>query len=208
MILPDSFVADLESLTAVLDDPDVDLRATVGDLVAAAGAAVAGFAGLSLTVDVEGGPVRFTLLEADVVPESVRTSVALPLTILTAGAVRGRLVLFATRPGSLVDLAADLTWSTGAQPGEALLDQHLELAFSAGAPSGLAQLRSLHQAIGVLIARGLSPVQARDHIYDLVENHGQDHASAAEQILAALDDTGHPEAHQPSRPEDDDRRTF
>jgi hypothetical protein len=70
------------------------------------------------------------------------------------------LILYAQRRGAFIDLAADLSWLTGRDPSEFVLDHHFTLPNHLDAPEGLTVASVINQAIGVLIAHGRTPEQA------------------------------------------------
>lgn len=204
MEITDTLAADLALLTAAIAEPDADpvtgLPATVLGLVADARLAVPSFVGLTVTATnaghaggaSDGVILRLTLLDPHVDPRDVATSLrlpGLPGPIDRAGSGRATiaLVLYAATPGAFVDLAADLAFLTGREPDAADLDQHRGLA---GEPNITGVLHSetvIHEAIGVLIARGRTPEQADaelDTLADAAHTHRADEASRILTILA------------------------
>lgn len=169
-----TLAADLALLTAALYDPAADLTTDVTDtvLVLAADArlAVRSFVGLTVTITIAGHAggaadrvaLRLTLLDEYVDPRDIETSLRLPRP--TDGARPDQpsiaVVLYAAMPGAFVDMAADLCFLTGHGFAAADLDQHRGLARKADT-TGLLQARTeIHEAIGLLIARGRTREQA------------------------------------------------
>jgi hypothetical protein len=186
-MLFDRFSAELRQLSAALDDPDIDLATELEDLATMARDAVASFRGLSVTITLHGHPVTVTALDPGSDVDIGGTSLALPLSSVTTAAPGSVLILFASNPGAFTDLAADISWSTQTPLDQFQIDQHLHLRATGSGISGLAELSTLNQAIGVLIERGQTPGQARDHLQQRAEADGHDVHDIARAILASLD---------------------
>lgn len=190
-----ALAADLDLLNDALHDPSVEPMVTVTDtirlLAADARAAVSSFLGLTVTVAEGGGAnrvaLRFTLLDDHVDPRDIGTSLKLPRSI---GAATDRpdisVVLYAGTPGAFVDMAADLSFLTGHQFDAATLDQHHGLASEADITGVLHTKTEIHEAIGVLIARGRTSEQASAELDALADAAGTDRAIEADRILVAL----------------------
>ena len=111
LALPASFLAHLARLADHLGGDSDQLTAAATDLVADLDAALHGYAGLQLTVLHTGHPVTLTLLPPELV-KAVVTSVRVSLTLLASHYERGgRIVLYGTVPGALVDLGEDLRFA-------------------------------------------------------------------------------------------------
>lgn len=157
-----ALAADLDLLTDALNDPDIDIATTLRLLGRDASAALEAYSGLSLTIGNGESMMSFTAMERGAESYPVASSILLPL-LRTYGAdaePRATLILYATRAGAFVDLAADLAWLTGADPGDFALDQHIAVQ---GAPRSLDSLReasAINQAVGVLIGQGFTPSAA------------------------------------------------
>lgn len=206
--------ADLTPLTAALHDPAADPATDIADtvLVLAADArlAVRSFLGLTVTVTIAGhaggaaDPVvlRLTLLDEDLDPSDIATSLRLPGP--TDGAGPGppgiAVVLYAATPGAFVDMAADLSFLTGREFAAADLDQHRGLAAEADITGVLQVETAVHEAIGVLIARGRTREQAYAELDGLADAAHTHRAAEASRILTALTRVGPNDAPGPEAP--------
>jgi len=161
MILSDALTAQLDALTAALDDPGTDLETILDVLGDDLSAAVSSFLGLRMTLQLDGCPVTLTALDADLAL-TAGASLTLPLGRSTGEGPDGAVVFYARHPGAFVDLAADLQ-RVHDLDGQVYLDGHLPNAgdqpHRAGI-TGLAELSVVNQAIGVLITRGHTPAEA------------------------------------------------
>lgn len=182
-----ALAADLEILTAVLDEPGADVLRSLDQLCVDAQAAVPSYLGLSVTLDGSDPPFAFTTLE-DAAADNVGTSLRMTL----PGVADGRalpsvdLVLYAGTPGSFVDLSADLAWLTGRPHSDFVLDHHLNVPGGSQAGMSLSAVSLMNQAIGVLIGRGHNPAQARREFDLQADAAATDCHSAAEFILDKL----------------------
>jgi hypothetical protein len=156
-----ALAADLDILTAALDEPGADVLHTLHQLGVDAQAAVPTYLGLRVTVDGSDPPFTFTTLE-DGAADDVGTSLGLMLPGVgdrrTSPTVA--LVLYARTPGTFVDLTADLAWLTGRPPSDFVLDQHLSGPARPDTGTCLRTASVINQAIGVLIGRGYTPERA------------------------------------------------
>ncbi len=173
---------DLFALGDALGNPDVDPDALLRGPTETARAAVASCTGLRLTVLVDGDAVVLDTLSGSTARVAVRTSLLVPLP--TSGSVAtSTLTLWATTPGAFVDLAADLALD---RPVTTLvLDADLPTG-AAVADSGLATLSLVQQAVGVLIAQGLSPERARTELARRAAEAGTSSAVAAGLVVDAV----------------------
>jgi hypothetical protein len=183
-----ALVADLGILTAALDEPAADVLHSLHRLGGDAQAAVPTFLGLSVIVDGSDPPFTFSTVE-DGAADNVRTSLRLTL---PAGVGEGRagplvaLIFYAARPGTFVDLAADLAWLTGRPPSDFALDQHLSAPAGSDAGTSLRAVSVINQAIGVLIYRGYTPRQAHSKLDTQADRARTDRDTAAQVILDTL----------------------
>jgi hypothetical protein len=161
MIFPDTLTSSLNELTTALDDPGTDLQAILDVLIDDVSTVVSSFLGLTLTLQLDGFPVTLTAAETDLAPVS-GASLELTLSPLPGGGVGGSVVFYARQPGAFVDLATDLQILC-APGGRVVLDGHRPGAsdppHQAGV-TGLAELGLVNRAIGVLITRGYTPIEA------------------------------------------------
>jgi hypothetical protein len=184
-----ALAADLGILTAALDEPAADVLHSLHRLGVDARAAAPTFLGLSVTVAGSDPPFTFTTTFEAGAADNVRTSLRLTL---PAGVGEGRagpsvaLVFFAARPGTFVDLAADLAWLTGRPPSDFALDQHLSVPARSDGGASLRAASVINQAIGVLIGRGYSPRQAHSKLDTQADGAGTDRYTTAQSILDTL----------------------
>ena len=187
MDFPTALLRDLLELSASIDDAgDGDLDARLTALVTAVRAAVPSYQGLSLTVHDNGHPVNLTSFPPTAADQAITTSMRLPFTALSPQLdSRSRVIFYAATPGAFVDLAADLGHALGAPtilstPSPALtidpeddghqgdgerarvivLDADLPPPTVVSQLTGLHEMATINQAIGVLIDRGHHPDDA------------------------------------------------
>jgi hypothetical protein len=184
--LPDRLPSDLAALTEALDNNEPDLQDALAQLLATGIAATSACCGMSITVSARGHQVTFTLLDR-VEPAEVASSLLLPLPLFTATEPGSRLVLFARRAGAFVDLATDLSRATSLAPGLFALDKHINVAYATNARTGLAELRTINQAIGVLIADGMTLEEAEASLDGLATADGTNLHVVAVRILDELE---------------------
>jgi hypothetical protein len=183
-----ALAADLDILTAALDQPGVHVLHTLHQLRVDARAAVPTYLGLRVTVDGSDPPFTFTILEDGTVADDVRSSLRLRL----PGAGGGRsslsvsLILYAATPGTFVDLTADVAWLTGRLPSDFVLDQHLPGPDRRDAGTYLRTVSVINQAIGVLIGRGYTPEQADRELDTQGERSSTERHAVAQSILDTL----------------------
>ena len=187
MNIPPSVAADLAMLTDVLDSSSADIVATLLSLVTAATRSVPSLVGLSVLVGIPDAVVEITTIEDSTHAARIRTSLRFPLLDGDdVEATTGVLLVYAAQPGALIDLAADLTWLTGRPLGHARLDEDLDGPAPQSSESSLSRLSSVNQALGVLIAGGLTPQEASAELDARASATGVEKHIAAEAILASL----------------------
>ncbi len=167
----------LAQLSLLPTGAERDGSALVDDLAALVttlSEAVSGYAGLRLTLVHSGHPVQVAALTAVRPGQEVVTSLRLGLgPVSDAFEEGGRLVVWSTVPGSLVDLAADLGYvfaapggATRSGPPAVDLDADLELPPTVSEVTGLDELATIHRAVGLLIGRGHDPATAHQTLRD------------------------------------------
>jgi hypothetical protein len=189
-MLPAALEADLQLLSALSgrgEDIEQLLQAMFHDLKAAIPSAK----GMSLTVRVSGQDVTVTTLDDDEI-SPIGASILFPLGPEEPENQNTCIVFYAATPGAFVDLAADLGWTTGLPPQTILLDQHLLLPVSGSAVTGLRELSTVNQAIGMLIERGYSPVSARIELERSAEELATTVSSAALVVIGSVRSGGPP----------------
>jgi hypothetical protein len=154
--------ADLTQLTEALADPGADLNGMVAGLHENLAAAISSATGLAITVRVAGTEVCVSTVGSNLgistEPPAV-TSLAVPLW-WPDDTRSGSITFYASAPGALADLAADLEWLFGEQESLAL-DRDLPPPRGDLGITGLHELSVIGQACGVLMTRGRSPEAAR-----------------------------------------------
>ena len=191
MTINAAMVAALSILTEALDEPGTDIAHSLQQLALAAAAAIPTYHGLSVVVPHSDPPFTLTTLADGVKAGDIRTSLQVLLPTMEAGhdTATVAVILYASVPGTFVDLAADLAWLTGRAISDVTLDGHLSVPAAADIGAQLQAASAINQAIGVLIGRGYSPDQAHRHLDTQAATNQIDRHAAAESILGALIDT-------------------
>jgi hypothetical protein len=182
--LSTGLISQLQELTASIGDNDHAVDGLLAALMVDLEVAVPSYCGLRLTITQAGFPVVLTAFAER--EDIVATSLRLPLSLLdpALGVVHGRVVFYARTPGAFVDLAADLGYALGdpgRMDGESSdghgrgflrqingdrssieLDADLPPPTRVSGLSGLADLSTINQAVGVLIANGHDPDDAHE----------------------------------------------
>lgn len=183
-----ALAADLDILTAALDQPGADVLHTLHQLGVNARAAVPTYLGLRVTVDGSDPPFAFTILEGRAAADDVCSSLRLRLPGVGGGrsSLSVSLILYAATPGTFIDLTADLAWLTGRPPSDFVLDQHLPGPARPDAGTYLRTVSVINQAIGVLIGRGYTPEQADRELDTQGERSSTERHAIAQFILETL----------------------
>jgi hypothetical protein len=188
--IPTSLSAELNLLSEVLDSPPSDISVSLSDLVAELTGSVESFVGLSVLVGDLDDPVEITTIQDETLVGRIRTSLRFPLPSRgPTGRVErpsGVLIVYAALPGALVDLAADLAWLSGRPLDEARLDEDLGGPRAKGSPGPLSQLSTVTQAVGVLMAGGLTPEEASAELDARAVDSGVERHRAAVELLESL----------------------
>ena len=90
----------------------------------------------------------------------VAPSLRVPLGAWTGHEPGGAVIFYAATAGALVDLAADLGFRLGLRD-DLVLDGHLRPGEAHRVTAGLPELSVVQRALGMLIARGRTPLAAR-----------------------------------------------
>lgn len=195
MTITAAMVAALGILTEALDEPGADIAHSLEQLALAAAAAIPTYHGLSVAVPRSDPPFTLTTLADGVKASDIRTSLQVLLPIIGAGMGAGHdaaavaVILYASVPGTFVDLAADLAWLTGRPMSEVTLDGHLSVPAATDIGVQLHAASAINQAIGVLIGRGRTPYQAHRHLDIQAATNGTDRNAAAQLVLGEVTDT-------------------
>lgn len=167
-------VEQLESLSAALDD-GADLGAILSVLVDDLVAVVPSFVGLEMTVIADGAPLTLsTLTDAD--GGRVRASLRLPLDLMGV-AIGATAVVYAAEPGVFGELA-ETTREYYGLDGQVVVDGDLS---TSGGPqvSGLTELSTVNQVLGMRIEDGHTLDEARDVLQRRAEDTGRSLADVA-----------------------------
>ena len=182
-----ALAADLTQLTDALADPGADLNGLVAELHENLTTAISSAIGLAITVRVTGTEVCVSTVgrnPAGSPGPPATTSLAVPLW-WPDDTRSGSIIFYASVPGALVDLAADLEWLFGAT--ESLsLDGDLPPPRSDLGVAGLRELSVIGQACGVLITRGRSPEGARAELEHAAGTSGSTVEEVAEGLIRGL----------------------
>jgi hypothetical protein len=178
-----ALAADLAMLSEALDEPGADIERTLARLAADAAAATTAFGGLTAAVRVDGEWLTITTL-VDPVGE-ILTSLRIPVGE-QGHALDAYVIMYATRAGALIDLAADLSWLTGRPLDAFVPDEDVAALPTVLMKEGLATRRAVDQALGVLMADGRTLTEARAELDKRATDSGLDRGAAARVILDAL----------------------
>jgi hypothetical protein len=174
--LPAALLSHLQELTASIGQDDQDIDDMLAALTAALHSTVPSYRGFQLTIVDNQWPVTLTSF-FDGQDVLVGTSLRLPLALISQMVdPQSRVIFFAVTPGAFTDLAADLSYVLGGipveqqspagysadggragvdgQPDAIELDSDLPLVSPVSGLTGLAELRALNCAIGMLVDQG------------------------------------------------------
>lgn len=155
---------------------------------------VSGYAGLRLTIVHSGHPVQLTALRPVEPEHPVVASLRLPLPSLSnVFEEGGRLVVWSTVPGALVDLAADLGYVLRqvvdgvdrTTPSVVELDVDLPMSEAGSGVDGLDELATIHRAAGLLIGRGHDPESVHETLRTRALEDGLSTSAWADRLLKA-----------------------
>ena len=179
--------ADLTQLTDALADPGADLTGMVAGLHENLTTAIPSAVGLAIIIRVAGTEVCVSTVNgnpADSAEPSAVTSLAMPLW-WPGDPLGGSIIFYASVPGALVDLAADLQWLFCEQ--ESLtLDGDLPPPCGDLGITGLHELSVIGQACGVLMTRGRSPEAARADLDHAARASGTTVEVIADRLIRGL----------------------
>jgi hypothetical protein len=185
-----ALAADLALLSQTLDVPGADIAETLSQLTSSLKAAIPTFQGLTISSMAP----EYTFITVDARVDVAAAGASLLVPVPTSGSAIVTLVLYAARPGAFVDLAADLAYLLELPLTALPLDQHLSVPRFGDRPTPLQVSSLIDQAVGVLIARGYTPEQARAGLDARAAHERTDRYGAARTLL---DSTPDPDAVTP-----------
>jgi hypothetical protein len=180
-------VEGLSLLSDALGDPATDLRVILDVLTTELAAAVSGYLGLTVAVQVAENPVVVTTLDVDAGADVTAT---LMLPLLPLAGITGSVVFYSGRAGAFRSLVLDAGRIFN-PAGPAVLDSHLPAATAPADPVGIRGLTALcavNQAVGVLITDGFTVSGAGAELRRRAGRNGQTLPAAADQLLRGLGD--------------------
>jgi hypothetical protein len=190
-----ALVSDLAILTEALHDPatdhESDLETTLSQLADDVTFAVRSYLGMSITIRADGYPITLTATTPAASHTAVRSSLLIPLPLLSSTEAGSTLTLYAGRLGAFVDMAADLSWTLGLSLSTFVLDKHRNVDLTAPNESGLAELSLINQATGALIDQGVLPESVQTLLAQRAADADTTVVTIARQILTSL--TGGPD---------------
>jgi hypothetical protein len=181
MDIPRHLIRQLAALTETIDEPGADLQAMLQVLIDDLTLAVPSLLGLTLTVTRGGVPVTLQILPPEHA-DAVSTSLLIPLDMIGVDDPGGTLIIFAARPGALVDLAADTRFAYGLD-GQVVLDEHRPTPSTPPGATDPDGVRIIQQAIGLLIDRGHLPEDAPGILHDLADQDQLTLTAAAQRFV-------------------------
>ena len=179
---------ELAAQLSTLGSSAVQLPDAVEELHGMLLAAVPSALGLSVTVHISEIDLTMTTVSEGVRPQ---TSLGVPLSMWGGFEAGSEVVLYASTAGSLVDLAAELSWALGlnitwtGQPGDHMLvvDQHVT---PVPGMSGMDDLAAVNQAVGVLLSRGSTYDIAVDDLQRAATQANTSIGAAAKSLMGRL----------------------
>jgi hypothetical protein len=148
-------IDDIRNLFSDLAVPDgvaeqpVELEKSLTALTEAAKSAAPSYRGLALTLFIDEQPVSVTSAEAGDTSD-IATSLRVSLAWVPSLSAGGRIIFYASTPGTFVDLAADLAFALDS---DIRLDEDIPPALLSGL-TGVGKLSAINKAVGVLINHG------------------------------------------------------
>ncbi len=122
MEFPHVLCDQLAELSEALAEPGTDLQAILAVLIDDITAAVPSFLGLTMTLQIDGGPVTLTATDPDLAARA-NASIKLPVGPI-AGGPAGTIIFYAHDPGAFTDLATSTRRAFNLD-GQVVLDGHL-----------------------------------------------------------------------------------
>ncbi len=181
-LLPIDLTTDLALLSVALDQPDIDLRDLLASFLRESRRSVRSIVAVTITMVVGGHP--YDIAAGDQSGHDVAvTSAMLPLTAMFPCEPGTEIIFYASVPGALVDLAADLAYLLRVELDTIVMDEHLPPMGGASRHS-LSNLRDVNVATGMLIERGRTPEDADATLRELAEAHGITVPAAARLLIA------------------------
>jgi hypothetical protein len=189
-----SVAADLHALSEALGAPGSDLESLLRDLGASSALAVSSCLGFSISLVVDSAVFSVTLMEPLLPYSEIVASVTIPLASLESMEAGSEIAFYSTKPGGLVDLAADLSYALGLSPEVAQFGNHITPGAQGTTTTGLDQAKSHNQALGILLDHGYDLAQARTELAQLARQSQTTPEVVARRLITT---TVRPPNHEP-----------
>ena len=179
--LPIDDIRDLFSDLAVPDgvaEQPVELEKSLTALTQALKSAAPSYRGLALTLIIDKQPVTVTSAEPGNTSD-IATSLRLSLAWVPSLSADSRITLYASTPGTFVDLAADLAFALHSH--SIRLDEDIPSALVSDL-TGAGRLSAINKAVGVLISHGHTPDSAQRELRDTADATSCGIQNAAETV--------------------------
>jgi hypothetical protein len=158
----------LQEFGESIDQSHASLSAPLRDLTRDLKSAVDAFVDVEVTIFADLGlPITLTDFTDGADPAVIRGSFRLVLAALQAADSIGHVTFYASRPGAVVDLAADLTYvlaraaiETSTSALSLHVDEQLQPTNRQADLTGIEEASIVGRAVGVLVGRGLPPQHA------------------------------------------------
>lgn len=174
--------ADLTELMQGLDDHGVNVDSSLSMLQRDLRLAVRSLVAFRIGIRGQFGSwMVFSCAASPVHPREVASTLRVPLPSVDESASEATMTLYAARPGAFVDLGADLAYALGVPLEIARIDLDLPTAVITAGVAGLDDQTTVHQAVGIMMARGL----AVEEILTVLHREGlDDQVRVAAKIVA------------------------
>ena len=168
-----NLLSPLDALAQSLDMQDGQVESSVTELVEILTKSIPSYCGLRLTFTRHGYPVVLSIFTPGLQQQPV-TSLRAPIAAFARAdgssphEAGSQVVFYATVPGALVDLAADLSYAlrsgmagqAGAADPAVILDDDLPVTDLRSGLTGLGHVSTINRAVGLLIGEGHPPDEA------------------------------------------------
>jgi hypothetical protein len=181
MHLSAGLTADLNTLTATVDDPNIDLARSTREFVSDIDDAAASITTMSVTVEISGVGIRLAATGVDDDDEPATTSLRVMIMHAPQSEVSAHVLLRSGTSGSLTALAAAATSTFGLDAVHT--DDHLDIESSVRDGHDLASVTQLNRAVGVLIDGGRTAAEGRAELIRLAALSGASVGDVASRVL-------------------------